>query len=99
MDRDGRVARTARPIHRRVPHRLARAPGLTPRHARGDRGTAAARGVVRRRARRGLSLARVRRRPPGTAVTEGAPEAGGATSESPLQQLPTTRRAILNLVK
>ena len=37
MDRDRRVARAPRALHRRVPHRLARARGLAPRHARGHR--------------------------------------------------------------
>ena len=100
MDRDRRVTRAARPLHRRLPHRLARARGLAPRHARGHRGAAAARGVLRRRAGRGLPLARVRRRPPDPAVTADLEAtAEGATPESPLQQLPTTRRAILNLLK
>ena len=41
LDRDGRLARAPRALHRRIPHRLARARGLPPRHARGHRGTAA----------------------------------------------------------
>ena len=32
-------------------------------------------------------------------MTDAAPAAGATTAESPLQQLPTTRRAILNLLK
>ena len=34
-----------------------------------------------------------------TVPTETVPTAGGVEPESPLQQLPTTRRAILNLLK
>ena len=51
LDRDGRLARAAGALGRRPPHRLARAGGVAPGHARGDRRPAAARGVLRRRAR------------------------------------------------
>ena len=57
LDGDRRLARAARAVHRRVPHRVARARGLPPRHARGHRGTALARGVLCRRPRRGLPVA------------------------------------------
>src|SRR6516162_5311686 len=96
MDRDRRVPRAARPFHRRLPHGLARARGVSPGDARGDRRPAAPRVLVCRRAGRGLPLARGRRRPPDPAVSDPA---GTAAAESPLQPLPTTRRAILTLLK
>ena len=60
--------------------------------------------VLRGGARRGLPVARVRRRPPDPPVTTIRSDdcsGGGSTdaADSPLQQLPTTRRAILNLIK
>ena len=60
LDRDSRLSRTPGSFGRRVPHRVARAGGVTSRHARGHRRAGAPRGVVRRRARRGVPLARVR---------------------------------------
>ena len=63
-------------------------------------GRSAARGLLRRRARGGLPLARVRRRAPDPAVSRNPHlPPRPAEPESPLQQLPTTRRAILNLLK
>ena len=68
--------------------RMARTRGVAPGHARSHRGTTTPRGLVRRCPRRGLPLARVRRR-----------ASDPAMSDSPLDTLPTTRRAILNLLK
>ena len=96
LDPDGGLPGPPGALHRRLPDRLARARGIASGHARGHRRPADPRGLLRRRARRGLPVARVRRRPSDPAVTAASDP---AVTQSPLSTLPTTRRAILNLLK
>ena len=88
LDANRGLAGSPGALHRRLPHRMARTRGIAPGHAGGHRRATSPRGLLCRCTRRGLPVARVRRRAPDPAMTD-----------SPLDTLPTTRRAILNLLK
>ena len=99
VDRDRRSPPTGRPVGRRAAHRMARARGVAPGHARGDRraGAARARPTPPRwpRATCGTSSATSTWSCRDTEAATG----DHAAPEPPLQPLPTTRRAILTLLK
>src|SRR5450755_1259561 len=78
---------------------MARARGLASGHARGHRRAAPGGRLLPRRSGRGLPVARVRRRPPDSAMIDAAGASEAPPVRAPLDTLPTTRRAILNLLK